>query len=519
MLNQKPTSLPNGKRPISKYLPTVFETTIPWWPFVVAGIILSILLGIAASRSDIFPISYVVAGIGGLIATIIILQKPEIGAYILIISVFTNISDILTDRGAPSINRPLIALTLGSVVFNYFMKTGRYPRFPSPSRVQWALGVFFLAILSSVIATPDKSNAFSVILDITKDIFVGISIYITLNSEEHLKKGFLVLIFTITILAAMGVFKVATGSDITFFDMARYSAFGQISYGELRYGGPIEEPNLWGQVLVSSLPFVLYHLKQEVSITKKFIFISSLLLILLAMIYTSSRGAIVALAAIAPLLAIDMKIKPANILISFLLFISLLSILPSNYTQRFETLNVFFNTSDQSAISQDESFAGRQAVMLTGLAMFRDNPIFGVGFGNYGLRYWDYAVDLGLESNATNIDYAPDSRFAHSLYVEILSETGLIGFIAFLLFFITLFVEILRVKKKFDTYAIQTEWPSWTSALGMSILTFLISGLFLHGIFFRFIWVLIGLAMATISVSDGAPIIKNAKSINGVKKK
>lgn len=518
-MERKPITLSTEKRPISKYLPTVFETTIPWWPFIAAGILLSILLGAATSMGDILPSSYIIGGVAGLFLAILILQKPELGAYILIISVFTNISDILTDRGLPSINRPLIALTIGSVIINYVLKTGRYNRFPTPARFEWALITFFMAIVASVISTPDKSNAFAVILDITKDILVGISIYITLNTEERLKNGFLILIITITVLAAMGVFKMATGSEITFFDMARYSAFGQVSYGELRYGGPIEEPNLWGQVLVSSLPFVLYHFRQATSSIKKLLYIISILIILLAMIYTGSRGAIVALVAIMPLLAVDMKIKPASIVISLLLFISLLSVLPSNYAQRFQTLNVFFQSSEESAMSQDESFVQRQAVMMTGLAMFRANPVFGVGFGNYGLRYWEFATDLGLESNATNIDYAPDSRFAHSLYVEILSETGIVGFLAFLLFFTTLFIEIYRIRKKFKTYAIQTDWPSWASALSMSIITFLISGLFLHGIFFRYIWILIGLSMAAISIADNTLMIKTTNTIYGARRK
>lgn len=512
-------SLSSEKKPVSKYLPTFFEPTIPWWPFVVAGVILAALLGAASSLGDVLPVSYVIAGIAGIFVMIIIIQKPEIGAYILIISVFTSLSDILSEHDMPSFNRPLIAITIASVLINYILKTGRYNRFPTPSRLEWTLIAFYFAIIISIIMSPDKSRAFDVVWDITKDILVGVCIYITLTTEQQLRKGILVLIVTVTILAAMGVFKVTTGSEETFFYMARYSAFGQVSNGELRYGGPIEEPNMWGQVLVSSLPFVLYYLRQKHSNAKRVVIVIAMLTILLAMIYTGSRGAIVALAAIAPLLAIEMKVKPAAIVISLLLFIGLLSVLPASYSQRLQTLNVFFTPNDDSAIRQDESFVQRQAVMLTGLAMFRENPIFGVGFGNYGVRYWEYATDLGLESNATDIDYAPNSRYAHSLYVEILSETGLLGFLTFLFFFITLFIELFKIRKKFDTYSIQTDWPSWTSALAMSIATFLISGIFLHGIFFRYIWVLIGLSMAAISIADGTPVISKFKSLNGVSRK
>lgn len=519
MIQQKPATGTTEKKPISKYLPTMFETQIPWWPFVLAGILLSILLGAASSLGNILPPSYVIAGVAGVLVTIIILQRPEIGAYILIVSVYANISDILTDRFLPSINRPLIAITLGSVIINYLLKSGRYTRFPTPGKLEWTLIAFYFAIITSVIATPYKDNAFAIILDITKDILVGVSIYITLNTEEHLKKGFQVLIVTIAVLSAMGVFKVLTGSDITFFDMARYSEFGQVSFGELRYGGPIAEPNLWGQVLVSSLPFAVYFLKQERSGVRKAQYMIAFVLILLALIYTGSRGAIVALVVITPLLAFDMKIKPVNILLGALLFISLLSILPDSYSRRFQTLNIFLNRDDETALNQDESFVQREAVMVAGIEMFKANPVFGVGFGNFGVRYWEYATNLGLESSATDIDYEPDSRYAHSLYVEILSETGLLGFLTFLLFFITLYAEIYGVRRKFDAYEIRTDWSSWASALAMSVTTFLISGLFLHGIFFRYIWVLIGLCMAAVSIANGAPLIKMTDFLNGARKK
>ena len=61
---------------------------------------------------------------------------------------------------------------------------------------------------------------------------------------------------------------------------------------------------------------------------------------------------------------------------------------------------------------------------------------------------------------------------------------------------------MVRIRKIFDTYTIKTDWSSWATALSMSILTFLISGFFLHGIFFRYIWVLIGLAMSAIPISN-----------------
>src|SRR6185369_15666731 len=122
--------------------------------------------------SNVISPTLVLGGIAGVLVAFVILQKPEIGAYILIVSVFTSFSDILTDRGLPSINRPLIALTIGSVLVNYILRTGRYDQFPSFTKIQWTLIIFYITLVTSIFVSPDKSNAFSVIFDITKDILV-----------------------------------------------------------------------------------------------------------------------------------------------------------------------------------------------------------------------------------------------------------------------------------------------------------------------------------------------------------
>jgi O-antigen ligase len=303
----------------------------------------------------------------------------------------------------------------------------------------------------------------------------------------------------------MGVFKTVTGSSITFFDMARNSLFGQVGEtDELRYGGPIGEPNLWGQILVSTLPFIFYLMNKQ-PIKKMAVLALSSGLILLATIYTSSRGAFVALILIAPFMAMERKIKLSSFLTGALLFVGLLSILPATYSARFSTL---FN---QNTLAQDESISGRSAAMKIGLEMFFENPILGVGFGQYRNNYWDSAEKLGLEANANNVNYTEDAQSPHSLYIEILSETGTIGLFTFLFYIYTLFSGLYKIHQKFNSLPFHREQIEMAIALSFSIATFLISGFFLHGVFFRFIWILLGLAMAATSVSEqveSAPFVR-----------
>lgn len=482
---------------VSRYLPGFYKSNIPLWPFIGMGIVIACFIGITINHDLGFKPALIPIGIIAAFVAVLIVQKPEIGAYILIFSTFSSLSDILFDRGYPGINRPLIALTIGSVLINYFLKTGKYNRFPKLSASEWTLIVFYITMIVTVIAVPEKSGAFDTIIDITKDILVGVCIYITLNTQERWKSGVLTLIITMVFLSILGVIKTVTGTEATFFDLARNSLFGQVgSANELRYGGPIGEPNLWGQALVSILPLIVYATRFRHSIKNMILLALGGLLILLAMIFTGSRGAMVAFLLITPLIAIDIKIKPKNLIVAVIFFFALLAVLPENYANRFKTL------TSQDALAEDGALSGRQTAMLIGLEMFRDNPILGVGFGGYRINYWQYAEKLGLESNATNIVHELDAKYSHSLYIEILSETGLVGMIAFLFFFGTMFKSLYNIRKRINAAVIYKEWSLWIAALTISIFTFLVSGFFLHGIFYRYIWVIIGLAMSAISIFE-----------------
>jgi O-antigen ligase len=180
--------------------------------------------------------------------------------------------------------------------------------------------------------------------------------------------------------------------------------------------------------------------------------------------------------------------------------VALFSILPANYKERFQTLNVFFASQNQYAINQDSSFVNRRNELLAGLTMFQDHPLFGVGLTNYSANYYEYAGRLGLTGSSENAR-GETEKFAHSLYVEILAELGLAGFITFSIFFILLFVALIEARRKYERFIQHSDWAARLTALFFSLVTFLVSGLFLHGLLFRYIWMLVGFSMAGIAIN------------------
>ncbi len=492
---------PQDKNDLSRYLPEIYMRSISRKPFILAAFLASLLGGIAISygSTEIKVLSF--AAIAGVMIVMAIYQKPELGAYLLTIMVFTNASDLMTDQGFPGVNKPLVAVIFVSIVANYFLRTGKFSRLPEMTRTEWALLGFYLAIVVSTFVAPDKGEAFDVIIDVTKDIAIGIILFITLNTREKWETSVRLFLIVMTVVAGLGVVKMGLGLDQTFFGLAQLSAFGQVDdSGVLRYGGPIGESNMWGQVLSATLPIAMYRFKYERKNSRKFLMAIVALIILLAVIYTNSRGAFVALGLVIPIILLQMKVKPLYIMMAGLALVSLFAILPENYAQRLMSLNVFFASEDEFALQQDESLVGRSNQLRAGLAMFQDNLLLGVGFGNFSANYWDYAEQLGFSTIGMRAS-AQIARHPHSLYVEILSETGVTGFITFSIFFYYLFAYLVHAHKKYEALVTDSSWASWMPALAFSLITFLVSGLFLHGLLFRYIWVLIGFILALLAIN------------------
>ncbi|MEK7452794.1 MAG: O-antigen ligase family protein [Patescibacteria group bacterium] len=191
---------------------------------------------------------------------------------------------------------------------------------------------------------------------------------------------------------------------------------------------------------------------------KKFFYILSILVMLLALLFTFSRGAyfglILSLIFIIGLYFFYFKIKLNK---KFFLFtpvvvvMLLLSFSNSVFGERFSSS---FSLSDISN-------TGRIQIWKTSIDIFLDNPIFGVGLGNLPI-FFDPTTSVKSPINA------------HNTYLDILSELGLIGFLLFIGFFIYSFIFLSYKKDHFNFLRFGIIW---------SLVWFLIHSFFETSIF------------------------------------
>jgi O-antigen ligase len=260
-----------------------------------------------------------------------------------------------------------------------------------------------------------------------------------------------------------------------------------------RVGGPINAPNLWAQVLVAMSTLAVFRLIYEKQTIKKLVALLMLGIFFYIILNTYSRGAYLVLAIDTLLILLTFR-KRFNIMIPLagvMVLVLALPFLPATYRDRFTSL--FVVTAD-NGIYQDTSLRGRSSEMLTGLTMFAEHPVLGVGAGNYKPNYQRYAQLIGIEFRA-------EPRDPHSLYVQILAETGILGMATFLGLVYFLFDALTKACRDVARSPHLVDWLPWISALRFAILSYLLTSIFLHNAYIRYLWLLIAMALTGIQIT------------------
>ena len=204
-------------------------------------------------------------------------------------------------------------------------------------------------------------------------------------------------------------------------------------------------------------------------------------LFLLAILLCGSRGAVVGAAAIVLAAFGRTPRKIGTVMVALVFLISIWFVLPDASKERFRSAWDWEN---------DANATSRILFWRSGLSMFWEHPVFGVGPDNFGQTY---AMKYSFEG-IPEVAYA-----AHSLYIQALAESGLVGTASLL----ALLVLILRRNARTRKLAL-TSCPAglrsfeYCLALGLdlALVGYLTSGAFLSVLYYPHLWILLGLSVA-----------------------
>lgn len=457
------------------------------YPYIIAAIFLSVLAAASAVNPSESIGTYAFLGLIGVGVIMAIMINPSLGANILFITIFTNVSSELTNMGLPGVNKPLVAIVFVAVmVRSYYV--GQLPLYrPKTSRIEMALVVYFLVVTASFLVASDRDLTMERILDLGKDILIIYCILFCIRRFKEWKDAFFLIVITTTILSLLGIYQVATGNySQTFFGFASVDL-------DLRLGGPINEPNMWGQVIVAVMPFTIFGFMHSASVRQKFIYAGSFIVLFIELLNTYSRGGYLSFFVVILIIMIFYaRLRLSFVLSVIAIVILVFPLIPQQYVERFQSL-FLLSSNNQSGIYEEASFRGRTSEYLTGITMLSEHPLLGVGAANYPVNYQKYAQIIGLEVRSEN-------REAHSLYIEILAETGIIGFIAFAGVIFFLFRGLANAKTQVHNLKYFSEWETYISAVQVSLIGYLFATIFLHGAYIRYFWMLTALAITLIQI-------------------
>lgn len=459
-------------------------TQITLFALATAGsITLTLLLLIVGYREPKLALMFVgglaAAGMGALI-----LWQPQFGAYALVVVIFTNMSTIFTDQGLPSINKPLVALIFASLLLNRLFTRQSLPRW---GILEWAMIGYGCVWVASGFVADQQWLVMALVTDFAKDFIILISVVAALSQARYWRRALWLVIWSATALALLGSYQVLTGDyGQTFFGFAGNSS-EQVLSGVLGYRltGPLDDPNFYALILAAALPLAIYRFLDERRLLYRLASAAAALLILLALLNTYSRGGLVAVFVTGIFLLWERRVRPASLLFVGLAAALLLLFMPAAYSERLQSFTDVL--SGEATVQEESSLRGRTSEFISGLMMFAEHPLLGVGVGNFPDQYQQYASQLGLE-------YRARPREAHSLYVELLAETGLLGLAAFSLLFGSLLLRLNRLRQAARRRDPHT--AAWIASLLFSLIAYLTASIFLHGDYIRYLWLLVSLSVA-----------------------
>ena len=142
----------------------------------------------------------------------------------------------------------------------------------------------------------------------------------------------------------------------------------------------------------------------------------STILLLVVILLTQSRGAFLGLVAGMGPAVILLAVRHRGRLLIYggIIAIVLAVAVPSSAWQRLSSIEMLTSVSTIAEADPEGSAEQRFEIQKVGWQIFVDHPVFGIGFGAYGLENASYSPKLGKKS-------------AHNTYLSLAAEVGLPG--------------------------------------------------------------------------------------------
>ena len=455
-------------------------------------------------------------------AGLVALRYPDLVPPVVVFLMYTNAGVIASKfHGVPMVVGAAVPLALLIPIAARF-REGRDEIVLTPTLK--AAGVFALYSLLGVTFALRRAGAVDAVFALViEGVLLCALLVNAIRTPKTLKHSVWALVAAAAFLGA-----VSTHQQITQNFSNNYLGFAQMSdlqveafaardeaeeeVAQPRMAGPVGEQNRYAQIMAMALPLGWLLVLGSESRRSRNLALLATLLIGAGIALSMSRGVILGLGATCVVMVLMGYVSSRQIaLVAALSLVAAIAV-PSLGTRLVSIGEVATSVLIKPKVGSsvpDGAVRGRLTEMKAAVLVFFDHPVLGVGPDQYRYYYQKYARRAGGRVHVGKY------RSAHSLYLGLAAEHGLVG----LALFIGLVFVTLRDSGRARRYWAElgdSQSSIISGALFLSLVTYLISAVFLHQAYIRYFWLLMGLASAALYLRpESTPMLSGDQAQDG----
>ena len=372
-----------------------------------------------------------------------------------------------------------------------YVATKNHPR----SNIMLAMLVFFAVILKSLPFASNNYSVYTVLQVMFGHFTIAYALSWLMSWRSAFKQIVWAWVFILFYVSIYGVLHAGRGP-----------------------GGMIGDENDLALAIVTILPFALFGFDYHKG-AKKWLFAFIALVFVAGVIASFSRGGFLGLAVGTLYYFILSKDKMKKVFILLFAVLAFITFAPSEYLDEITSIS---KDSKKDEANADSTGLQRYYLWATAYEMFKQNPIMGVGAGNFSFSAGAYQPTTGSWPEQYLLR-SWSGTTAHSVYFLMIAELGAPGTIVYIYILWHFFKLVKRIAKRVkEEPDIDEQFRSdvlfYSSALIAGMMSSLVSGIFLSALYYPHVWYLCGIAVALNTMVNrelgDAEVVdeKNAKS-------
>jgi len=436
-----------------------------WLELVVVGV--SVVMAMAVLAVD--PL-FILAALIALAGVALVLAKPYYGVLFYLILLYVRPGDLLPALAPLRLTLLGVALVTGAFVLQALVYRRFKPIFTVP------MAFMLLSFVAIGLSLPDsfyRTITMTRFTDIARVVFMTFLIVQLVDSAPRLR-GFMTTLSLIMI-------GLSTALVLRFVLMPETHLPNGGSGGII--GGFLGDGNDFALAQNVILPWTFMLIGVTRAKWLKGLFIYGVVIGAIAVGCSFSRGGFLGLLTVFGAMYLFWMIRRRKYAIG--LFIAIIALVAATFAFLALVPDEFLDRiSSIKDYEEDESALGRLDAWGAGARMFADNPFVGVGAGAFAVAY-------GTKYKPPDA-IAANWREAHSVYVQVMGEMGLVGIISFFGMVIAILLQIIRLKRTRLTRAEDDRFfHAMRGAVYGSLATWAVSAAFLSVAYYPHVFILV----------------------------